>query len=186
MANKAVFLDRDGTLNKEIGFAKKKEDYERLPGVVEGLKILMKLGFKLIVVTSQSGVARGFYTEKEVHEFHDHLTKDLEKEGVKIDAFYFCPHHATQGIGKYKVECDCRKPKTGMIDKAVKDFEIDTKKSYMIGDKDADIMMGKAAGCTSIFVKTGTNKNLQGIAPDYTAENLHDAAKWIKKKEESE
>ena len=184
MANRAVFLDRDGTINKDIGFVYKKEDYERLPGVIEGLRILTKLGFKLVVITSQGGVARGFYKEEDVHGFHDAIIKDLEEHGINISAFYFCPHHPTEGIGTYKVVCECRKPKTGMMDKAAKELEINKKKSYMIGDRDIDIKMGKSAGCTTIFVKTGTNKKLEGVTAGYEAEDLQDAANWIKQKEE--
>ncbi len=179
----AIFLDRDGTLNEDTHNAHKVEHYRLLPGVIEGLTILQKIGFKFVVVTSQSGVGRGYFKEEDVHAFHDHLTRDLEKNGIKIDAYYFCPHHPEEGIGKYKVDCDCRKPKTGMIDMAVKDFGIDAKASYMIGDTDRDIEMGKKAGCTTILVKTGTHKNLLTTQPDYIAQDLRDAASWIAEKE---
>lgn len=153
--NRAILLDRDGTINIEKDYLYKIEDFEFEKNVVEGLKILSSMGYIFIVVTNQSGIARGYYTEQDLEVLNNHIGKLLEKEGVKIEKFYFCPHHPEKGVGKYKVECNCRKPNTGMLDAAVQEFDIDKKKSFMIGDNISDIEAGIRAGITPILVKTG-------------------------------
>ena len=177
MGDKAIFLDRDGTLNLDTHYAHKVEDMKILPGVVDGLKIMKRYGYKLIVVTNQGGIGKGLYKEEDVHKFHDAMIRELERDGVKIDAFYFCPHHPSTS------DCECRKPKTGMIDQAIKEFGIDTSKSFMIGDNESDIGVGHKAGCKAILVKTGNYKNRENLIPDYTAVDLVDAAGWIVEEE---
>ena len=129
--NKAVFLDRDGTINVDKNYLYKIEDWEFIDGVIEGLQILQRLGFKLIVITNQSGIARGYYTEEDAHKIFDYMIKELEKNNIKIEKVYYCPP-----IGD---ECNCRKPKLGLFYKAQKDFDIDFSKSYAIGDKLRDL-----------------------------------------------
>ena len=133
--NKVVFLDRDGTLNEEVNYLHKPEDMKLLPGVPQALKKLKDAGYKLIVVTNQAGVARGYYTEEDVKILHQYMNQLLEKEGAEIDAFYYCPHHPVHGIGAYKKVCNCRKPGTGMFEMAEKDFPVDRAASYMIGTR---------------------------------------------------
>lgn len=155
---KAIFLDRDGTINVEKDYLHKIEDFEFEKNVIEGLKILSELGYIFVVVTNQSGIARGYYSEEDLIILNNHIKDILNKEGIKIEKFYFCPHHPEKGIGKYKVECNCRKPNTGMLDQAVEEFNIDRKSSFMIGDNISDIEAGIRAGMTSILVTTGHGK----------------------------
>lgn len=155
MKNRGVFLDRDGTINIDKNYMYKTEDFEFVSGAVEGLKILYDLGYKLIVVTNQAGIGRGYYTEKDLEKLNKFMEDELLKHGIKIEKCYFCPHHKEHGIGKYKTDCECRKPKPGMLLEGIKEFDIDVEKSFMIGDKMSDAEAGINAGVTPIIVKTG-------------------------------
>lgn len=148
--NKAIFLDRDGTLNKEKSYLYKKEDWEWLDEAIESLVELKKNGYLLIVITNQSGIARGYYTSDDVIKLHEFVNTLLYEYGIKIDAFYICPHHPL-----FSGYCDCRKPAPGLILKAANDFNIDLSKSWMIGDKISDVNAGKNAGCNTLLVLTG-------------------------------
>ena len=158
-----------------------------LPGVPQALKKLKDAGYKLIVVTNQAGVARGYYTEEDVKILHQYMNQLLEKDGAQIDAFYYCPHHPVHGIGAYKKVCNCRKPGTGMFEMAEKDFPVDKTASYMIGDKLLDTEAGHRFGVTSILVGTGYGAELhkeqqeKGEKPSYDhyAEDLGQAVQWI-------
>lgn len=155
MKKKAIFLDRDGTINVDKDYMYKTEDFEFVEGVIEGLQILSKLGYIFIVVTNQAGIARGYYTEEDLEKLNDFMKAKFLDYGVKIEKCYFCPHHYEKGIGKYKIDCDCRKPKPKMLLDGIKEFSIDPTKSYMIGDKLSDIDAGINAGVKSIMVGTG-------------------------------
>jgi D,D-heptose 1,7-bisphosphate phosphatase len=148
MINKAIFLDRDGTINVDKGYIHKIEDLEILPNVIEGLKKLYGFGYKLIIITNQSGIGRGYYTEENYFALRDEMHKRLKNQGVLIIAEYFCPHNPEDN-------CKCRKPKTGMLEQAAKDFNLDLKECWMIGDKSLDIAAGKNAGCRTIHILTG-------------------------------
>lgn len=152
---KAILLDRDGTINVEKDYLHKIEDFEFEKNVVEALKIFSSLGYTMAVVTNQSGIARGYYTEDDLQKLNEYIKKELEKHGVIIEKFYYCPHHPENGIGKYKIDCICRKPNTGMLDEAIKEFDIDRTNSFMVGDTIADIDAGSRAGLTPVLVKTG-------------------------------
>ena len=152
---KVIFLDRDGTLNEEVNYLHRKEDLVLLPGVPEALKAFKDQGYRLVVVTNQAGVARGYYTEDDVKELHRYMNELLAGQGVKIDAFYYCPHHPEHGIGKYKVRCHCRKPETGMFEMAEQDFVVDKASSWMIGDKLIDMEAGRKYGVRTVLVGTG-------------------------------
>ena len=152
---KAILLDRDGTINVEKDYLHKIEDFEFEKNVVEALQILSSLGYTMAVVTNQSGIARGYYTEEDLQKLNEHIKRELEKYGVIIEKFYYCPHHPENGIGKYKADCICRKPNTGMLEAAIEEFDIDRKASFMVGDTLADIDAGIKAGLTPILVKTG-------------------------------
>lgn len=182
---KAVFLDRDGTINLDRGYTYRVEDLEFLPGSVEGIKLLNMSNWLVIVVTNQSGIARGYYTEEDVRTFHNAMNEELEKYGAWIDAFYFCPHHPKEGIGKYRVSCECRKPRPGLILRAAMDFNVNLSCSWVIGDKETDIMAGKAAGCKTLQIGfTIEEKTLikQNVVYDYdhlVASNLLEAVSII-------
>ncbi len=184
---KAVFLDRDGTINEEMGYINHVSRFRVFDFVPQAIKILNDAGFKVIVVTNQSGVARGYFDENLVREIHKKLLSDLKKSGARIDGIYYCPHHPEEGRGEYKKDCACRKPNTGMIDLAVQEHQIDLSGSFMVGDRYKDILFAKKAGLRAIFVKTGygigeyTNqRNKWKVQPLYLAENLLDAAQFIR------
>lgn len=184
---KIVFLDRDGTINEEVNYLYRPEDFRFLPGVPGALKRLTDQGYRLVVVTNQAGVARGYYTEEDVKKLHRYVNELLKAEGTEISAFYYCPHHPQYGIGDYKKECSCRKPGIGLFEQAACRFQVDKKASYMIGDKLLDTQAGKNFGVTSILVGTGYGaqehaKVQAGEAScsyDYYAETLSQAADWI-------
>ncbi|WP_432820901.1 D-glycero-beta-D-manno-heptose 1,7-bisphosphate 7-phosphatase [Trichloromonas sp.] len=152
---KAVFLDRDGTINVEKNYLYRSEDFTFIDGVPQAIRRLNDAGYLVVVVTNQSGVARGYFTREDVDLLHRHLQRELELDGATIDAFYLCPHHPLEGVGELKIDCECRKGKPGMLLQAAAELKIDLKQSYMIGDKLADIEAGGSAGCASILVLTG-------------------------------
>ena len=162
---KAIFLDRDGVINKHIGFLRKSEEFELVPGAIEGIKAINKSGYLAIVVTNQPVIARGECTFEELQKIHDKMETELGKEGAFVDAIYICPHHKDKGFKgerpDYKFDCDCRKPKPGLILQAAKDFNIDLSQSYMIGDNATDVESGKNAGCkASILIETNKTNAL--------------------------
>lgn len=153
---KTIFLDRDGTINKYVGFLRKEEEFELLPGVAEAVKKINESGYLAIVVTNQPVIARGEVTFEGLETIHNKMETLLGKEGAYLDGIYFCPHHPHSGyegeVKELKIECDCRKPKPGMLLKAVEDLNIDLSQSYMVGDGENDIKAGKAAGCKTVLV----------------------------------
>jgi D-glycero-D-manno-heptose 1,7-bisphosphate phosphatase len=179
--NKAVFLDRDGVINVEKGYLYRREDFEFLPGVPKALRLLKEAGFLLIVVTNQSGVARGFYPLEAVHELHRHLQDELVPYGVAVDGFYICPHHPDHASDDYPSICSCRKPLPGMLVKAIADFHIDPARSYLVGDKPSDIEAGHAAGCRCLLVRTGYGDvAIETVPKEATiVDDLLDAARFI-------
>lgn len=152
---KAVFVDRDGTLNIEKNYLYRIEDFEFIPGVPEAIRRLRQAGFLVIVATNQSGVARGYFTLAEVDGLHRHIQNELKKSGTCIDGFYVCPHHPTEGVGEFRRECGCRKGEPGLLLRAAAEHGIDLAGSWMVGDKLADVEAGEKAGCTSLLVMTG-------------------------------
>lgn len=184
---RVVFLDRDGTLNEEVHYLHKTSDLKLLPGVPEALRALKKAGYKLVVVTNQAGVARGYYREEDVKSLHAYMNRILEEQGGAIDAFYYCPHHPDYGMGVYKQKCRCRKPGTGMFEMAENEFAVDKAHSFMIGDRLLDVEAGRNYGLKTILVGTGYGRdihlkeeqNQRTSAYDYYAEDLIGAAAWI-------
>lgn len=136
---KAVFLDRDGTINIDTNYLFKLEFFYFLPGVLEALKLFQNNGFTLIIITNQSGIARGMYSVDDYIKLNNWMISELKKSGINISATYFCPHHPDGTVAKYRIDCDCRKPKTGLFEKACSDFEIDKSQSYAIGDRMRDL-----------------------------------------------
>lgn len=182
---KAIFLDRDGTINEYVGFLRKEEDFRLIPGVSEAIKKINNSGYLAIVVTNQPVIARGEVTEEELEEIHKKMETLLGLDGAYIDDIYYCPHHPDKGfegeIPELKIECDCRKPKTGMLEKATREHNIDLSSSIMIGDSTLDIKMAENAGMQSILLKTG-QKGEDGkyeVSPTLIAEDLNDAINKI-------
>lgn len=151
---KAVFLDRDGTINIEKEYLYKPEEFEFTSGAIEAIRLLNHAGYLVIVVTNQSGVARGFYSEEDLIRLHHYIDRLLKSGGAWVDAWYYCPHH-TAGKAPYNLACSCRKPLPGMLQQAAADHAIDLSRSWMVGDKLADIEAGLSAGSKSILVLTG-------------------------------
>ena len=174
---RAVFLDRDGTIAKDGPYCSCPEDFELLPGVAEGIRLLNEHGFKVIVITNQSGIARGYFTEEMLAKIHDKMRSELAKYGAHIDGIYYCPHHPDEG-------CDCRKPKPTLILKAAQEHDIDLAKSFLIGDKPQDIEAGHLAGCKTILVCPGGEESASKelpVAPSFVVENFEKATNWIAK-----
>jgi D-glycero-D-manno-heptose 1,7-bisphosphate phosphatase len=151
---RAVFLDRDGTINHEKEYLYRIEEFEFVPGAPEAIRMLNEAGYVVVVVTNQSGVARGYYTEEDVETLHRFISQQLERFGAFVDAWLYCPHHPS-GKGSYSLPCSCRKPLPGMLLEAAHRFGIDLDQSVMIGDKAVDIDAGRAAGCRPILVRSG-------------------------------
>ena len=167
---KAVFLDRDGTINKYVGFLTDIDDFELIDGVAEAIKKINSLGYLVIVITNQPVIARGELSVEELGEIHNKMETLLGQKGAYIDGIFYCPHHPDKGyegeIKEFKINCDCRKPKPGMLLQAKADFNIDLEQSFMVGDSENDIKAGKAAGCKTVLINKGS------FGQDYTLHNL--------------
>ena len=169
--SRAVFIDRDGVITEDIGYVHKVEDFKLVRNAAEGLRLLK--GFKLFIVTNQSGIGRGYFKFEDFLDYNNRVLEELRKNEIKIEKTYACPHAPEDN-------CRCRKPKSKMIKDAQKEFDIDLSKSFMIGDKKIDIQMGHNAGCKSVLVLTGSGmKEKENAKADYTAKDLLEAAKWI-------
>ena len=185
---KAIFLDRDGTINVEKDYIYKSEDLIFEEGTIDALKTFKNLGYILIVVSNQSGIARGYFTEEDLNIFNNNLNEILKKNGVEITEFYCCPHHP-DGIGEYKKVCECRKPNNKMIEDAIKKYNIDREKSYMIGDKTSDIGAGLKSNLKTVLVKTGYGlKDMEKVDKNETliCENLKDFSEILKREKLNE
>lgn len=165
---KAVFLDRDGTINKYVGFLCNIDDFELIEGVSEVIKKINQSGYLAIVVTNQPVIARGEVTWDELNEIHKKMATLLGKDGAYVDAIYICPHHPDKGFEgerpEYKFDCDCRKPKPGLLLQAARDFNIDLSQSVMIGDSNSDVEAGESAGCKSVLIEKNTDNGLSVIS----------------------
>jgi len=154
--NKAVFLDRDGVINHDHAYVSKIEDFDFIDGVFEACQEFIKQGYLIIVVTNQSGIGRGYYSEADFNVLTDWMKSEFAKQDVPIAHVYFCPHHPKKALPEYLKECDCRKPMPGMLNQAIKQFDIDVTQSIMVGDKISDLEAAQAAGIkTKILVKSG-------------------------------
>jgi len=163
LAKPAVFLDRDGVINVDHGYVHDEHDFEFIEGVFEATKKLKEMGYLLVLVTNQSGIARGKFSEERFLSLTQWMDWNFVDNGVEFDGIYYCPHHAEHGQGKYKEDCDCRKPKPGMFNSAREFLKIDMEKSVMVGDKAEDMMAAQAAGVgTRILVRTGKPVSDQG------------------------
>ena len=185
-----VFLDRDGTINYDAGYINHVDNFIMYPYAAQAIRMLNKSGYYVIVITNQSGLGRGFFNEETLDEIHNYMVQSLKEQGANIDGIYFCPHDPNAKIEKYKAVCNCRKPETGLVEMAFKDFIIDKSKMYFIGDKHSDIIAGHKSGCKTIIVKTGYGKcdlinksHKWEVQPDKIADTLLDAVKFILKNE---
>lgn len=155
---KAAFIDRDGVINEERNYVHRIEDFVLLPGVAQGLALLRDAGFRLIVVTNQAGIARGYYDKNAMDLLHVHMCELLAQQGVSLEAIYFCPHHPLGSVPSLAVECNCRKPSPGMLLQAAQDFDLDLAASVLIGDKLSDVQAGRRAGVgRMVIVESGHN-----------------------------
>ena len=172
-----VLLDRDGTVIVERNYLSDPDRVELLPGSAAGLRQMASMGLGLVLITNQSGIGRGFFDETRVREIHQRLQEFLAVEGIELDGIYFCPHKPTDN-------CDCRKPRTGMVEKAKTCLGFDPQKSFVIGDKPCDVELGKAVGATTFLVRTGYGSKVAtegSTNPDYIVDNLVEAAEVIQK-----
>ena len=171
--SKAVFLDRDGTIARDVPYCSRPEDLEILPTVPQAIRLLNQHGFKVVVVTNQSGVARGYFSKEILRNIHDKMLDELARQDANIDAIYYCPHHPDDN-------CQCRKPKTGLLTQAAMEHNIELSTSFMVGDTEIDIVSGNTVNCKTILVTTGPKRGEDVVTrPDYIAESLLDASQWI-------
>ena len=187
MGRIGIFLDRDGTINVEVDYLTSPKDLHLIPGSADAVREANGLDAVVCVVTNQAGIARGLLSEERLAEIHAALREELAKHGAHIDAFYYCPHHPTLGEPPYRSDCDCRKPGPGMINAAVKEFGIDPKRSFVVGDRLLDVGLANAVGATSILVRTGYGSTElsrpipEGVKIDYVAKDLYDAIQFVKR-----
>lgn len=188
MKQVALFLDRDGTINEERKFISSPEQVQLIPKSAEAIRDANASGLKVFVITNQSGIARGFLTEQQLADIHKRLLELLQREQAHIDGIYYCPHHPEFGSDLHRGDCECRKPKPGLLRQAAKDFDVDLAASYSVGDRLIDLQTGKAAGTTNVLVLTGYGRKeyessgKKDPAIDYVAQDLHHGWQCIKKR----
>ncbi len=183
----AIFMDRDGTITEEMGYLKDPQKLRLIPRSAGAIKLLNERRIPVIVVSNQSGVARGYFTEETVKKTNRKFKGLLKEKVAYLDGIYYCPHHPEFGPPRYKKNCNCRKPKPGMLEKAARRFNLDLKKSYVIGDKVEDIELARNVGAKGILVLTGYGeRSKKKVKSDYVAKNLYQAAEWILKEVDSE
>jgi len=177
----AAFLDRDGVINEERGYVHRVEDLVLLPGVIEGLSALQRAGYVLVVVTNQAGIARGYYSTSQYEAFTSHMTKQLAAQGIQLDAVYHCPHHPDGIADESRLDCECRKPRPGMLRRAAVELDLDLARSVMIGDKRSDVEAGRAAGVRLVALVQSGHAVCAGDAAvaDVLLPGLREAAEWI-------
>ena len=186
MSRRAIFMDRDGTICEEVGYVNHVSRSRLLPNSLEAIRLVNRAGYLAVVATNQSGVARGLFGEDLVHAVHRQLTASVAAAGGRLDAIYYCPHHPREGSPPYRMDCDCRKPKPGMLLRAARDLGIDLGRSYLVGDSLVDLEAGAAAGVGTVHVLTGYGRGLvdhQGerfkVRPLHTAQDLLEAVRYI-------
>jgi D-glycero-D-manno-heptose 1,7-bisphosphate phosphatase len=183
--NAALFVDRDGTINEDIGYVSRPEDLIIYPWAAEAIRLVNESGMKAIVITNQSGIARGMYTEETLHHIHGRLREELARDGAQLDGIYYCPHHPRIGDERYRQLCGCRKPHPGMLHQAAREHNIDLARSFVIGDKSSDMNLATNAGAKGVLVLTGYGRETQRDSerwlcdPELVADNLLEAVRLI-------
>ncbi len=188
----AVFLDRDGTINEQMGYINHIDRFVLLPGVGTAIRMLNQKGLPAIVVTNQSGLARGYFPASLLAEVHEKMHAQLAAEQAHVDGVYVCPHHPEAKEEQYRLACHCRKPRPGLLEQAALERGLDLQRSYVVGDRWSDLRCGAAVGATTILVLTGYGRGdaqyigpTQTVQPDFIAENLTQAVAWIIEREKS-
>lgn len=183
---RAVFMDRDGTVSEEVGYVNHPSRYRVFPYSAEAVRLLNSRGWLAVLVTNQAGVARGYFTEELIGSVHAILRTELEREGARLDAIYYCAHHPSVGQPPYRLDCDCRKPRPGLIRRAAQELEIDLERSWMIGDRYSDVELARNAGVRAAFVMSGYGRGEWEFQragwrtePDLVAEDLLEAVRKI-------
>jgi D-glycero-D-manno-heptose 1,7-bisphosphate phosphatase len=180
----AVFLDRDGTICEERGYTDRVERLILYPWSVDAIGLLRRAGYRVCLVTNQAGIAKGMFPESFIAEAHGYLEAKMAAAGTHIDGYYYCPHLPGGEVAQYAVDCDCRKPRAGMLRRAAQDHDIDLSRSFMIGDKWVDVQAGRAAGTRTILLRTGYGATEEryprpGVHADFVANQLMEATAWI-------
>ena len=181
-----IFLDRDGTINREVEFLKSPSELELIPRSADAIRELNSCGWKVFILTNQSGVARGILSEETLAVVHAALLDMLRKENASIDAIYYCPHHPEFGESPYRKDCDCRKPRTALLERAAKEFDLDLERSFVIGDRMIDAQTANNCRATSVLVRTGYGKEeialcrANGVRVDFIADDLYAALPFVK------
>jgi len=187
----AVFLDRDGTLIEDVGYLHRLDQMALFPWTIDSVRALNHAGLPVVVITNQSGIARGMFNDAFVEETHRHLSARLAAGGARVDAYYYCPHHPAGKIEAYTRQCDCRKPAPGMVERAARDLGLDPSRSFVVGDTWLDVGVARAVGARGILVRTGGGAFHEGrgskeISADAVVDNLAAAASWILTRMKSE
>lgn len=181
---RAAFLDRDGTIIEEVGYLDRPERVEFFPWTIDAIRVLNRAGLAVVLVSNQSGIARGFFTDAVVDSVHERMSDMLAKGGARIDAYYYCPHHPDGRVPGLARVCDCRKPARGLVDRAVADFGVDPARSFVVGDRWLDIGLARTVGAKGVLVRTGYGESEEGKPPnglraDAVVDNLIAASSWI-------
>ncbi len=186
MSRPAVFLDRDGTLTEEVGYVNHPRRLRLLPRSARAIRRLNEVGVAAIVVTNQAGVARGYFSEEVLQAVNAALVAQLKDEGAHLDAIYVCPHHPTEGEPPYRLDCDCRKPKPGLLHRAAADHGLDLTRSTLVSDRPSDLVAARAVGAAAVLVLTGYGlgeweyrRARFPLEPDHVAPDLLDAVEWV-------
>lgn len=182
----AVFLDRDGTLNKEVNYLHKIENFEWVPGAPAAVKRLNGLDLPVLVVTNQSGVARGYFEEEDVEQLHAFMEEELAKIGATIDDFYYCPYHPNGDVEEYRALSHCRKPNPGMFEEAIQEWSVDPARSFVVGDKNSDLIPGNELGMTTLLVRTGHDITESDAVHDYVVDDIGAAVDLIEREFETD
>ena len=189
MSRPAVFIDRDGTISEEVGYVNHPSRYRVFPYAAEAVRLLNDAGWLAVLVTNQAGVARGYFAEDLISEVHAALARELERGGARLDAVYYCPHHPAVGEPPYRLDCDCRKPRPGLVRRAAEELNIDLTRSWMVGDRYGDVELARNACLRSAFVLSGYGRGEWEYQrerwphqPDLVAEDLLEAVREILKK----
>jgi D-glycero-D-manno-heptose 1,7-bisphosphate phosphatase len=181
----AVFIDRDGTLTEEVGYVNHPSRLRLLPRSAEAVRRLNGAGIAAVVATNQAGIARGYFSEDVMHAVHERLVGELKDAGAHLDGLYVCPHHPSEGAPPFRTDCDCRKPKPGLLVRAARELDLDLSDSAMVGDKASDLLVAPAVGASAILVLTGYGQGEWeyrrqhfSVTPDHVAADLLDAVEW--------